>query len=113
MQTLTREQFQKDPVIGKVFELIKQNHQVANHTSQALIKNKEVKDFCVEAIYFVVLGFDHPMYLHYSVSSWLKDPPGVLIRIDSISFYDNHREYESARLKSLHSTVHSDGVNHN
>ncbi len=108
-----RNQFIDDPVFGKLHEVIKQNHKVAEHTRKVLLKNKRVKDFCEEARHFVELSADKPLYIHYDVLSWFKRPNRVEVRIESIGVYDDLLEYEVARLKGLHSSKESDIPNIN
>jgi hypothetical protein len=113
MVEFDREFFKNDSVLGKLYEIVKQSHKVASHTQRVLIKNKHIKDFCEEARHYMMLPGEKPLYIHYDVSSWYKEPDGVSIRIDSIGCYDSFMEYEAARLKGIHSTKDSDGGNLN
>lgn len=113
MVEFPRKFFTKDKVFGKLHQLIKQNHRVAEHTRRVLFKNKDVKDFCEEARHFVELPGKNPIYIHYDVASWFKAPNGVQIRVESIGIYDDFLEYETARMKQLHSGKKSDIPNIN
>lgn len=113
MITIGREEFRKDPVFRQIFETIKAHHVVPGHTSKELLKNKDVKDFCVEARHFIELPGERPIYLHYDVYSWYHSKNGALIRIESITFYDNFIEYQANRLKQLYASPNSDGINLN
>lgn len=113
MTEFNREFFKNDPVFGKLFEAVKRGHKVASHTERTLIKNRHVKDFCEEARHFVMLDGEKPLYIHYDVASWFKEPNGVQVKIESIGVYDDFIEYETARLKGIHSTKDSDGGNLN
>lgn len=105
-----REHFKKYPEITAIYEIIKKKHNVASHTREVLFKNRRVKNFCEEARHFVLMDLKPPIYLHYDVSSWYHNKDGVLIKIESIGIYDNFKEYESTRLRSLHASPGSDGV---
>jgi hypothetical protein len=112
MTTIGREEIKNNPAYREIFEGIKKHHVVPEHTIKELLKNKHVKDFCVEARHFVALTGERPIYLHYDVYSWYhKD--GALIRIESITFYDNFIEYQANRLKALYASPDSDGINLN
>lgn len=115
MIEITRAEFKEDPVFNAVFEVIKRNHVVPEHTKTVLVKNGNVKDFCVEARHFAILG-DKPSdsyYIHYDVSNWYNSDSEVQVRFEKIAFYNNFQQYESARLRALHSSIHVDGVNLN
>ena len=98
MEEFSREFFKSDPVFYKLYQMIKRNHKVANHTERVLIKNKHIKDFCEEARHFVELPGEKPLYIHYDVASWYKNGAAV-IRIESIGVYNDFLEYEIARSK--------------
>jgi|SRR5690606_11462717 len=98
MTEFPRSFFKTDPVFSKIHAIIKQNHKVADHTARTLFRNRHTKDFCETARHFVVLGESNPIYASYDVSSWWKEPGGVLVTIDTICVYDNALEYESARM---------------
>ncbi|MCF0071300.1 hypothetical protein LZD49_12535 [Dyadobacter sp. CY261] len=101
MKVISRSEFKTDPGFKPLHDLIKSKHQVPNHTIDILLKNADVKDFCEESRHFAVLSGRNPIYLHYDVSSWFKEPNGVLVSIDSIAIYNNYSEYESARRQQL------------
>ena len=114
MVEFSRDFFMKDPdVIGRIHRLIVSNHKVADHTERVLIENKHVKDFCEQARHFVILPGREPLFIHYDVSSWFKEPMGVQVVVDSIGFYDDFMEYESARMKQLHGAKKKDIPNIN
>jgi len=115
MEEFNREFFKTDKVFKKLFEMIKSNHKVANHTIKVLLKNKHVKDFCEEARHYVELelGGDTPFYIHYDVSSWYDRSKSAIVKIESIGVYNDYLEFEKARLKGLHSTQDSDIPNIN
>lgn len=103
MTEFKREFFKTDPVFSQLFERLKEIHKVANHTEKNLIENRHIKDFCEEARHFVVLGDKNPVFIHYDVASWFKEPNGVRVTFNSIGVYDNFLEYETARMRGLHS----------
>lgn len=113
MTEFDREFFKNDPVLGKLFEAIKKNHKVAKHTEKVLYKNRHTKDFCEEARHFVELSGKMPLYIHYDVASWWREPNGVVVKIESIGVYDDFMEYDIARLKGLHSGRNADIPNIN
>lgn len=113
MIEIKRKEFKKDPIWNKLFELIKSNHKVATHTERTLRKNKHIKDFCEEARHFMILPSTNPVYLHYDVATWWKEPNGVSIKFESIGVYDDIHEYELARYGHLNSTKDSDQNNLN
>lgn len=113
MQEFDRQFFKTDKVFKKLFEMIKSNHKVADHTVKVLLKNKHVKDFCEEARHFTVLAGDNPIYIHYDVASWYDKSKSAIVKIESIGVYDDYLEFEKARLKGLHSTKDSDIPNIN
>src|SRR5690606_26139542 len=99
MTEFKREFFKTDPVMKKLWQLIMQNHKVAKHTEKVLFKNRHVKDFCEEARHFVELPGEKPLYIHYDVATWWKDPAGVQLRIESIGVYDDFLEYQKERAR--------------
>lgn len=111
MIELSREQIKADEVWSELLQRIIQNHVVASHTKQTLLENKHVKDFCEEARHFVVIVGD--IFIHYDTASWYKEPDGAVVRVESITIYDNFMEYESARLKQLHGSGKADIPNIN
>jgi hypothetical protein len=108
MTEFKREFFKNDAVFGKLFELIKKNHKVANHTEKVLIENRHIKDFCEEARHFVEMPGNKPLYIHYDTASWFKEPMGVQVKIESIGVYDDFLEYNTARMKGLHGSDTAD-----
>lgn len=113
MTEFNREFFKNDPVLHKLFMVVKGNHKVADHTEKVLLENRHIKDFCEESRHFVMMPGSPPLYIHYDVASWFKEPMGVQLRIDSIGVYDDFMEYETARMKGLHSGRPSDIPNIN
>lgn len=113
MEEFNRDFFKSDPVFRQLFERIKATHKVAKHTVKTLYKNRHIKDFCEEARHFVMLSGANPIYIHYDVASWWKEPGGAQVRIESIGVYNDFMEYDIARLKGLHSTKDSDIPNIN
>lgn len=113
MTEFKRDFFKNDPVLGKLYELIKKRHIVADHTEKTLIANRHIKDFCEEARHFVFMDGKPPLLIHYDVASWFKKPMGVQVTIESIGVYDDFMEYETARMKGLHSGRNSDIPNIN
>ena len=107
MITVEREVLKEDPRMKLLFDLIKNKHQVAEHTQRTLFKNRKIKDFCEEARHFVELAGHKSLYLHYDVTSWYKKKRSVMIRIERIGIYDNFQEYQSARLTQLYATPDS------
>ena len=114
MTEFKRDFFKNDPeVMGKLHNILVNGHRVADHTEKNLFKNRHIKDFCEEARHFTILQGKKPIYLHYDVASWFKEPMGVQVVIDSIGVYDNFMEYETARMKELHGAKNKDIPNIN
>ena len=115
MIEIPREVFKNDEVFSILHLNLMAIHQVAPHTEKVLLANKHVKDFCEEARHFVIMtgtssGGDY--FIHYDVSSWLKDEHRVMIRIDSIAVYDSFMEYERERMRVLSSKEgHNPSIN--
>lgn len=111
MTEFKREFFKKDPeVTGKLWELIKQRHEVAKHTEKVLFENRHIKDFCEESRTFVDMG--RGLYIHYDVASWYHEE-GAQVKIEAICIYDDFMEYEKARMYQLHKASHKDIPNIN
>lgn len=102
MTEFTRAFCKNDPeVMGKLFEIIRKNHRVADHTERVLLQNAHIKDFCEEARHFSMLPGKKPIWLHYDVASWFKPPMGVQVTIERIGIYDDFFEYEKARMANI------------
>lgn len=94
----------KDQVIGELYSRVKQNHIVADHTKQNLLKNRHIKDIYEETRHFAVLQSAKPIYISYDTANWLDDEQyAVLVRIERINVYETFLEYETTRMKELHS----------
>lgn len=113
MIEVKRETFKSDPIYKQVYESIKHSHKVADHTQRILFQNRHTKNFCEQARHYVILGGENPIYVHYDVASWWKEPAGCIVCIDSIGFYDNFIEFEVARLRGLHEAEKADIPNMN
>ena len=113
MVEFDRNMLKNDPVMNQLFEIVKKNHKVAEHTKRVLLKNKHIKDFCEEARHYSEMPGKKPIYLHYDVASWFKEPMGVQIKIESIGIYDDFMEYNTARMRGLHSGRSADIPNIN
>ena len=113
MTEFKRELFKQDPVLFKLWEILKRNHLVADHTRQTLYKNRHIKDFCEEARHFMLMPGKPEIYLHYDVASWYHPEGGAFVKIESIGIYDDFMEYETARMKGLHSGREADIPNIN
>lgn len=113
MTEFNRDFFKKDQVLNKLYVIIKQNHKVAEHTHKTLFENRFTKDFCEEARHFSELPGKNPIYIHYDVASWWKEPNGVQVKIESIGVYDDFMEYETSRMRGLHSGKNADIPNIN
>lgn len=110
MTEFPRSFFKTDPIMGKIYQMIKAKHVPADHTAKTLYENKHIKDFCESARHFVDMG--RGLYIHYDVDSWY-DPKGALVKITSIGVYESFMEYETARMRGLHSGRKSDIPNIN
>lgn len=112
MVEIDREIFMTDPVFHMLYNVIKHNHETAEHTLKTLSENKDIKDFCVESRHFATLPKRNSKELsvHYDISSWLVDDR-VLVKIEKIGIYDDTNEFLRAK-SILHTTIHST-VNHN
>jgi len=114
MIEISREEFKKDPVFRKVYEHILKIHSVPNHTANVLFRSKHIKDFCEEARHFVIMKGNPDIFMHYDVASWYNEKNGgASVKIDAIVFYDDFIEFETARVRGLHSTKDSDIPNIN
>ena len=98
MIKVKREEFKSDPIFQKVYEVVKRNHVSANHTINTLIENRDIKDFCEISCHFAVIPPNLP--ISYEAWSWLENSR-VLIKIESITFYDNDTEYMVERAKGM------------
>lgn len=107
MVEFEREFFINDPVIGKVHEMIKEIHQVPDHTRTRLEETNQLGDIFIKSRHYVHMALKSDYYLHYDAESWFDPEPTISVRITSITFYDNWQEYEPARLRMLHGTIHS------
>lgn len=114
MTEFKRDFFINDPeVMGKLHKALVDAHRVANHTEKVLIENRHIKDFCEESRHFTILPGRNPIYLHYDVATWFKEPMGVQAVIDAIGVYDDFMEFEKARMFQLHRAQHKDIPNIN
>ncbi len=112
MTEFPRSFFKNDPVMGKLFELIKSRHVVADHTAKVLFENKHVKDFCETSRTFVTMEGRPSLFIHYDAESWFH-PDGAIVKIISIGVYDDFMEYEKARTFQLHKAKNKDIPNIN
>lgn len=113
MIELSRKEIKADEVYRHLLKYIAENHKIASHTEDILLKNKHVKDFCECARYFVMIKTEKPLFIHYDINSWHKHPYGAQCRIENIGIYDDFMEYESARLRELHGAETKDIPNIN
>ena len=113
MTEFDREFFKTDPVFSKLHSILKEHHKVADHTQRTLYENRFTKDFCEEARHFTILPGRNQIFLHYDVASWWLEPDGIVVKIESIGVYDNFMEYETARMRGLHSGKKADIPNIN
>jgi len=113
MIEIDRPTFKSDPIWRKLFESLRDQHKVADHTENTLLENKHTKDFCVESRQFIVIDRAPQIYLHYDTANWFKEPMGVQVRIESIGIYDDFMEYEKARMFQLHRAQSKDIPNIN
>jgi hypothetical protein len=98
-----RDFFKNDPVFIKLFEVIKANHKVADHTTKVLLENKAIENFCEEATHFSVLGGKgDPIYISYDVTTSLKNDRAA-VTIDKIIVYDSLMEYNAAHVNGKYS----------
>jgi len=98
MLNLTREEFMKEPVWHKLYELIKRNHRPAEHTKNIIWANRTVKDFCETAFHFTVIPASPKyFYVGYEVDTWFSPPCGFKVSIREICIYDDELEYKIAR----------------
>lgn len=100
MTEFKREFFMKDKLI--------EHHIVAEHTKKVLFENRHIKDFCENARHFTMLPGKPPLYIHYDVCSWFKEPMDVQVTIDTIGVYDDFMEFEKARMFQLHKAQKKD-----
>lgn len=96
--------FKNDPAFKKLYDIIKLNHKVASHTQQTHATMGNIPDLCESSRHFnIVEGGPEPMYIHYDVATWFKEPNGYMIKIEKIGVYETFMEYETERLKQLNS----------
>lgn len=100
-----REGIKQDAELSFLKRHILANHKTASFTEKILLENKHIKNFCDETRHFVIIG---PLHIHYDAYTWLIDCK-YNIRIERIGLYDDFLEYNTARLKGIHSTPHSVG----
>lgn len=101
MIEIKRNEFKGDEVYRQIYYQLLKIHKVAPHTEKNLLENSHIKDFCEEARHFLIMDGRKPLYMHYDVASWYQEPGGAVIKIESITFYDDELEYNVARLKEL------------
>lgn len=101
MTEFTREFCLNDPeVMGKIFQIVKDNHKPAQHTEETLWNNRHTENFCEEARHFSVLGGKSLIFLHYDVTSSLAGDR-IKISIDSIGIYDSQAEFVTAKYSQI------------
>lgn len=98
MQIIERDELKSDPVFNKLLQLILRNHKTADHTVKNLTENKGIKDFCEEAVHFAKMPPD--LFISYKIFSWLVKGR-VLVRVESVTIYDDQAEYMVERLKGM------------
>lgn len=113
MTEFPRSFFKNDPVLRKLFHILRDRHKAADHTEKTLLENRHIKDFCEEARHFVFMGGSPDLFIHYDTHSWFAHPMGVQVKIISIGVYDNFMEYETARMQQLHRAQNKDIPNLN
>lgn len=97
MVKIERKELKSDPVFKMLLEAIIKNHVTAEHTVKTLSDNKETDGFCEISIHFA----KRPgLFLSYEAWSWLKENR-VLVKIQSITVYDNEAEYLIERAKGM------------
>lgn len=100
MITITREQFKKDEVWNKLFQIIKSNHSVDQRTQANLIPKSHIKDICEQARYFAVVD---KFFISYDVDIWIQKVGSGYnfpTKITEIQVYDDQLEYELHRSKA-------------
>lgn len=100
MTTFEREEILKDKMLKKLLDILVEKHKPARHTLKFLKENAQIENLCQSSRNFVSLGDD--LFVHYDLITWLKKGR-LQARIDRIGVYDDHLEYDIARLKGLHS----------
>lgn len=106
MTTIEREELLSDLDFKELFHAVGAKHQVPEYVIKILLKNRQIKDYCVSERIFAILKNSSPMYISYEVSNWIKNNH-ILTNIDRINFYDDQLEYDLDRMKGLHSTNHN------
>lgn len=103
MIKIPREQFFSTTLSGVIFEMIKRNHRVADHTQKVLEENKHIEGFCEVAEHYVEMGLGSfgTKHISYEVNSYYA-PDRALISVRQITIYDSIVEYEAARSKLLY-----------
>ena len=100
MIAITRAQFKKDEVWNKLFQVIKNNHQVDERTQQNLIPKAHIKDICESSRYFAVVD---KFFISYDVDIWIQkvgNGYNFPTKITEIQVYDDQLEYEVHRSKA-------------
>lgn len=100
MTSISRDEFKKDKVWNKLFEVIKANHGVDERTQQNLIPKAHIKDICESARYFCVID---KFYVSYDVDIWIQkigQGYNFPTKITEIHVYDDQLEYEIHRSKA-------------
>lgn len=116
MIELTREELKANPEgLGLLLEVVKKNHVIASHTKKTLLEHKNIKNFCEKARHFMIIQPNprEQLYIHYDIASWFIEPADVAVTIESITVYEDFKEYESARITQLHAAKDADGANLN
>lgn len=103
MLTISRNEINKHPYFHTIMKLIIKNHVVPEYTIKMLLKNEHVKDFCEESFFYAQLGDDNPLYIGYLACSRLSSPLSVGVQMESLTIYDNEKEYLIEKAKGMHS----------
>lgn len=111
-RTLTKEEFKQDKVYNFIYEQIKSNHEVPQHTIDNLLKNRDLRE---STTHYIKMGVDgNDLYISFDTLTWIKDIDGDFVSfpvsITSITWYDDKLEYEVARSKKLFSAKDNAGI---
>jgi hypothetical protein len=100
MIKIERQELKSDSTYRQLREALAQQHRPAQHTIKTLTENRDIENFCETSMHFVEMPGKSAIYLSYECCSWFKEKH-ILVRIESITIYDDWNEYNRIRFTEL------------
>lgn len=98
METITREQLQKDLHWRRFLGIILAQHSSHEETKKALLAHAEEIGFEHNHKHFAKIEFDKvPHYIAYDAKTFITNPgkdPGIAISVTALYLFDDEKEYE-------------------